>query len=116
MCNTAAVVAEAPPVLGAAEDEEAVVVTASYGTGWASPGPLPLLSRPLPLWSQVPELWRQSQARLFAHDTCTHQAPPFGSPPFGMGLLMQWKGWSGPTLPPGPTGPQIRAYGSTNCP
>jgi len=33
------VVGEAPPVLGAAEDEEAVVVTASSETGWVPPRP-----------------------------------------------------------------------------
>jgi hypothetical protein len=38
MHNTAAVVGEAPPVLGAAEDEDAVVVGASSGAGRVSPG------------------------------------------------------------------------------
>ena len=41
MRNAAAVVGEAPPVLGAAEDEEAVVVTASLGTGRVPPRPRP---------------------------------------------------------------------------
>ena len=41
MRGNAAVVGEALPVLGAAEDEEAVVVTASLGTGRVTPRPRP---------------------------------------------------------------------------
>jgi len=39
MRGNAAVVGEAPPELGAAEDEKAMVVTASLGTGRVPPGP-----------------------------------------------------------------------------